>query len=453
MNRRDFLKLSGLIALTTACQPWVASEKETGVAPTNIIIIGAGMAGIAAARTLLDAGHTVTILEARDRIGGRVFTSTGWPNIPLDLGASWIHGTTGNPLTTLADAANITRLPTHYNNGTTYATNGTKLTDTQVETLFENAKALFETALENANTDQTITDALEAASQWQALSVAEQRAFRHALNVTLEHEFSGSIAAMSAVNYDDSSAYPGDDVLFPGGYKQIIDHLAQGLTIERNQRVTEIDYSNDITIYTDQGQFTADQVIVTLPIGVLKQEAVAFTPTLPAEKLAAIDAMGSGLLDKLYLRFPTAFWETNLELIDWISAEPGRWNEWINIHHYVGEPILLGFNAADYAKKLSTWTDEAVVADAMDVLRTLYGADIPDPISWQRSNWYADPFAWGSYSFNAVDASSDTRELLGNTVADRLFFAGEATSKAYPATVHGAYLSGLRAARDLIRTL
>ena len=113
---------------------------------------------------------------------------------------------------------------------------------------------------------------------------------------------------------------------------------------------------------------------------------------------------------------------------------------------YTRQPVLLGFNAADYAKKTMSWSDDDIVADAMSVLRVIYGSSIPQPEGWQLSRWYSDPFARGSYSYNKLDGSRESRIALAESVAARLFFAGEATSADYPATVHGAYQSGLDAA-------
>ena len=111
---------------------------------------------------------------------------------------------------------------------------------------------------------------------------------------------------------------------------------------------------------------------------------------------------------------------------------------------------MLGFNAAGYAREAAELTDEVLVADAMDVLRKLYGPNIPEPTEAQRSNWSKDPFALCAYSFNAIGADINTRRTLARPVASQLYFAGEATALEYPFTVHGAYLSGQRAAAEIM---
>jgi monoamine oxidase len=447
--------LSALTTLAVACGE--LSEREAGEQPLSngsgetILVIGAGMAGLGAARRIQDAGHAVTVIEGRKRIGGRVWTSRLWEDSPVVMGSSWFHGVKGNPMTALADAAQITRVETDYDNAVLYNTNGRAVGDALWDELEQQYDALMAAVADEVTDGMTLLTAIEATDLWSTYSEETRRHLRFLLNTTIEQEFAGGIGEISAVNPDDAEEFRGGDEVFPDGYGRIADYLARGLDLNLGQIVERIRYDDaGVVVETDQALFEADRVIVTLPIGVLKRGSVQFEPQLPSEKQAAIATLGVGLLDKLYLRFPTLFWDERVEFIEWISVEPGRWNEWLNLAAYTGQPILLGFNAADYARKITPWNDAEVVADAMAVLRTIYGDNIPEPESWQRSRWSADQFAYGSYSFNAVNADRETRLQLAKTVANRLFFAGEATSADYPATVHGAYLSGLRAAGEIL---
>jgi monoamine oxidase len=157
-----------------------------------------------------------------------------------------------------------------------------------------------------------------------------------------------------------------------------------------------------------------------------------------------------GLLNKTYLRFAEAFWPEEPEWLGYIPTRKGEWAEWLNIYAYTGQPILVGFNAGRYGRQIEHLADAEIVSAAMKTLRTLYGAEIPDPEAWLITRWASDPFAWGSYSYLPPGATPAVRATLAEPVAERLFFAGEATAQDYPATVHGALLSGRRAAQQII---
>ena len=171
---------------------------------------------------------------------------------------------------------------------------------------------------------------------------------------------------------------------------------------------------------------------------------------MPRDKARAIAALGSGVLNKCFLRFPRAFWDPEVELFGWVSEQRGRWAEFLNLQAYGDAPVLLGFNAASFGREIEGWEDRAVVASAMETLRLIHGAKIPEPEAWQITRWASDRFARGAYSFAAVGSGTRHRQALAEPVEERLFFAGEATHTDYPATVHGALLSGEREAERIL---
>lgn len=155
------------------------------------------------------------------------------------------------------------------------------------------------------------------------------------------------------------------------------------------------------------------------------------------------------VLNKCYLRFPNAFWHPRAHLLGYVNAARGQWSEWLNIYRYTGQPVLVGFNAGNFGEQLETLSDEAITDSAMKVLRTIYGATIPDPTGVRITRWKSDPFTRGSYSHIPPGASGKDYDALAASVDGRLFFAGEATSRIYPGTVHGAWLAGRKAAREI----
>lgn len=454
MLRGSGIGLSGVVAagVLSACST-DAGDRNDDDQEADVIVVGAGVSGLAAARHLADNGRRVTVLEGRDRIGGRVWTSTLWPDTPLDLGASWIHGIDGNPVYDIARQINAQTAVTDGDDITYYLPDGTETTRAQGESLESWGTRIADTLSDyqdSADTDTPIRSAL-APLDAAGLTGTERELLDYNVN-ELEHEYAGSAAELSALYFDGDGPVNGDDVLFPGGYRQITDHLGAGLRVLTGHTVKGVDWNpSGVVVRTDKGDFQAGRVVVTLPLGVLKSGSVEFSPGLPAAKAAAIRGLGVGVLNKCYLRFPEAFWADT----DWLGYVPpldryGQWAQWINVARPTGRPVLLGFNAADFGRSIEAWTDTQIIEGAMSTLRRMYGRECPDPTGHQITRWDSDPYALGSYSFYAVGSTPAMRDDLAATVDNRVYFAGEATDRTAPGTVHGAYMSGLRAARDVI---
>ncbi|MEU6971473.1 FAD-dependent oxidoreductase [Kitasatospora aureofaciens] len=464
MHRRRFLRSVGLglpslalLASLSACEDSGDNGGENG-SPTpsgrqKVIVVGAGISGLGAARYLADKGHDVSVLEARDRIGGRIWTSQQWADTPLDLGASWIHGIDKNPIAALAAKANAKTVVTDLESTTDYSADGGKLSDAQAKALEswrKKAADALTSFQDEGDKDASVRSVVEDAVGWSSLSDQDKALLNWDLN-DYEHEYSGSVEQMSGLHFDEDNKVKGKDVLFPQGYHQITDLLAAGLSVRTGQVVKSIDWnSGGVTVTTDKGVFQADRVVVTLPLGVLQAGAVKFGPGLPADKLTAVSKLGVGVLNKCYLRFPTVFWADT----DWLGYVPrvdryGQWTQWINVTRPTGKPVLLGFNAADFGRTVEGWSDARIVDSAMATLRTMYGSGIPAPLDYQITRWASDPYALGSYSFNKLGSTPAMRDQLAAAVDGRVHFAGEATDKGDFATVHGAYLSGIRAAKEI----
>jgi len=343
----------------------------------TIAVIGAGVAGLAAARHLRALGYTVIVLEARDRIGGRVWTDRSIGH-PVDLGAGWIHGTEGNPLTPLARRAGVRTEVTHYDNETTYGPDGTALAPKQerrIERDFRYFMREIQGPREELDEDISLGAAIEGIvardGDW---TPDELRDLDYSVNTTLEHEYAGDVHDLSLFWWDSGSDYDGPDVLFPDtGYDWLPKMLAQGLDVRLDHLVQRIEWGpTGVNLVTDQGPFPVAQAVVTLPLGVLKAGDVEFVPALPAYKQQAMSRLGMGVLDRLWLRFPRVFWDADADLLGYVSPTKGRWCEWYNLAQHTGEPILVGFNAAAHARELESLSDADVVAEAMAVLRTIY---------------------------------------------------------------------------------
>ena len=434
-NRNDVsdLRLRGVVA------PASARRIRT------VVIVGAGVAGLAAATELHASGFDdVVILEARDRIGGRIWTDTIGGDIPIDLGASWIHGVNGNPIGAIARENNIATHPTDYDNAVVHFHDVG-----EPRSPARQALGRF-WGLAEEEPDTTLQSVYEQYLTTYAPGASDKRYLEYLLNTIAEHEYGADLSDLSLESIEGGSALGGHDVVFPGGYRQIVDTLARGLVIRLGQAVTGIDYSGaNIVLRTATGAtFEATGVIVTVPLGVLKEELISFDPALPFRKRSAIASLKMGVLNKTCLLFDEVFWDRDVELIGYVSSERGHWAETLNLYPYVGQPILMMFNAGAYGARAERFSDREIVAHALEALSNMYGA-VPPPRDARITRWRSDQWAQGAYSYVPAGSSFERYAALGEPIDGKVFFAGEATHDDYPATVHGAFLSGVRAARQI----
>lgn len=418
----------------------------------DVLVLGAGIAGLAAARTLTEKGRNVIILEARNRIGGRMWTDSSL-GPPLDLGASWIHGVNENPITKLAKEFGIKTLPTDGENAIEFSADGRELPDDE----FERMEALFEDVYEEVAEMQNTTEedislqvAFDQVIAERGLSAADLRRLNYYIHLVTALEYGADPKDLSLWWWDQDEEFGGGEVIFPGGYNQITDGLANGLDIRLQTVVNTVRYGVDgVEVETSAGVFMADKAVVTLPLGVLKQASVKFEPPLPESKQAAIDRLAMGVLNKVYLKFPEAFWGEDVETISYVGEELGEWCDWLSFMPLTGEPVLMAFHGGDKGFAIEELSDGEIVSGAMQTLRVMFGNNIPEPEGVLITRWGKDPFSFGAYSHIPPNASGDDYDALAEPVDEVLFFAGEATSQEYPSTVHGAYLSGVRAAEEM----
>ena len=449
LTRRQFgaLALGSLGAAgLAACAPLPNAQGLT------VIVVGAGVAGLAAARQLHDAGAQVIVLEARDRIGGRT-TSVERSGAVLDLGASWIHGVEGNPVTDLARGAGLDLIATDVDSSIGFdAATADGLVD---DVALARAAERLDTAVavgQDADVDEPVRRAVDAAVL--GASGDEARLIRYLAASAIENEYAGSIDELSTWWFDEAGAFGGGDAMISGGYAQVPEVLAAGLEVRLGAPVTAVTWAaGGATVQTTLETLEADAVIVTVPLGVLQAAGIALDPALPAPQQRAVDGLGMGVLNKVFVQFDQVFWD---DTVDWIGIVPPEgldpWVDWVTIGRADDLPVLLGFAAGDLGRRVDGLSDEQVIASALATLRSAYpGA--PEPLYALVTRWGADEFARGSYSFAAVGSDPAMRDDLAQPVGGRLYLAGEATSREHPSTVHGALLSGYRAAEQVIDAL
>lgn len=423
-------------------------------------MIGAGIAGLTAARDLATDGYDVLVLEARERIGGRIWTSHEL-SVPADLGASWIHGFEDNPIARLArrhdirilrtDISSVT--PARYRSVALHDEDGRRLDAAETAAISElMADYLdFIAAKQKEGVEMSLLAVEEAFAASEELDAERRRRLNFIARTYLEHEWAGPRSEVSLLEYDKTLGFAGHDRVFPEGYSQITDRLAEGTQVLLGHEVKQIDYSGArVDVLTDRGSFHAKRVLVTVPLGVLRAGRIAFHPSLPRSKRDAIRNTRMGVFNKIFLEFDSVFWGDDYELIGYMGSQDSDWPEIVNFHKIAGVPVLLAFSAGAAGEQNELRSDAEVVACLMECLRKMYGQSIPAPRGHLVTRWNQDPYSFGSYSYVPVGSKQSHRRQIGMPVENRVFFAGEATSQFFPSTVHGAFLSGVRAAYEIM---
>ncbi|MFD9669369.1 flavin monoamine oxidase family protein [Rhodococcus sp. NPDC059968] len=424
------------------------------------IIVGAGIAGITAARLLHGAGRRVVVLEARDRVGGRTWSDHD-PGFSLDRGASWIHGVQGSPLIDLVEAFGIDTV--EFTVGSFQAggrpmanyDRARELMDSDAANRWvadvEVADAQLHRAIAASRSGETYLDVTERALEaldWDAERKERVRSF---FRRRVEEQCGANIEDLAAHGLDEDIV-DGDEVVFPNGYDEITRTLAQGLDVRLGHEVTSIEWSESgVQVATAGESFTASSVIVTVPLGVLKAGRITFSPELPDPVAGSIDRIGMGVFNKVFLQFPERFWGDGLYVLRQLGRSDELWHSWYDVSAAVGgRPTLVALAGGRSGRQVEAMSDDQVVGSVVNSLRQLCGDAVPDPVGYWITRWAADPFALGSYSYVAVGACHADHDAMATPVGGVLHVAGEATWGDNPATVDGALLSGHRAAERVV---
>jgi monoamine oxidase len=410
----------------------------------DVLVIGAGVAGLAAAQALRAEGLSTLTLEARERIGGRVWTDRA-RTTPVDIGASWVHGVDGNPIARLLREAGASLSRTDFNSITLYR-DGSRIGERKS---LDGFYRFVERRKEKIDDDESLQQTLDLYLRSERIEANREFMLRHLISTDIETEFGAEMSELSLEWFNEDEEFAGGDYFVASGYDALVAPLAEGLDIRLRSPVrTIVDTGEGVIVSTGSREFRAGAAIVAVPLGVLKRGAIRFTPPLSKAKRRALKALRMGNLHKSFLEFTHAFWDDSQTIA--ILRGDKFWREFINVTKEVGRPALVALHCGDTASSLARMSKEEIAARAYEALRVAYPNAAP-PIDVTTTEWEDDPFSLGSYSFVPVGASLDMCRELARPQG-RLCFAGEHTSHDYPATVHGAYLSGQRAARSVIRS-
>ncbi|KAL8166198.1 hypothetical protein V2J09_007697 [Rumex salicifolius] len=463
----DFLLYSGYInfGVSSAFTSHNPDEATEG----SVIIVGAGLAGLAAARQLLSFGFKVLVLEGRTRPGGRVYTQKMHGKglcAAVDLGGSVITGIHANPLGVLARQLSI---PLHKvrDSCPLYRPDGSSVDkdiDLRVEFIFNkllDKVTELRKMMSGFASDISLGSVLETLKEFYAVAESEEESQLldwHLAN--LEYANAGCLSELSAAYWDQDDPYEmgGDHCFLAGGNWRLIKALCEGIPILYGKTVHTIRYgSMGVEVLVGDRVFKADKVLCTVPLGVLKKKGIKFEPELPQRKLGAIERLGFGLLNKVAMIFPHNFWGDDLDTFGCLSGQKHKRGEFFLFYSYhtvSGGSVLIALVAGEAAKEFEHTDPSILLNRVLDVLRGIYnpkGIVVPNPVQASCTKWGSDPFSYGSYSHVRVLSSGTDYDIMAESVEDRLFFAGEATIKQHPATMHGAFISGQREAACILR--
>jgi monoamine oxidase len=401
----------------------------------DVAIIGAGAAGLGAARALQNSGLSTIVLEARDRVGGRGHTIMAAPGITFDVGCGWLHSADKNSFVPIAEQLNFEinkALPPWRERAF-----GKAFPQQQRDDFIRALDAFYDRAEQAARTghDRPANLCLEPGNRWNPMIDA------------ISTYVNG--CELDRVSILDMEAYQDTNINWRlrRGYGALMAAYGASLPLALQCNVTLIDHSGPrLRIETSRGTLTAGKAIITVPTNLIAGEAIRFHPTLP-DKVDAARGLPLGLADKVMLAL-----DQPEELPEEGNLRAATMRTEMGTYHLrpFGQPCIEGFFGGRFAQALEDAGEGALAAQAFDEIAGLLGSDFRRRLKpLAESRWAHDPFARGSYS-HALPGHAGARAVLAAPVDGRLFFAGEATSPNFFSTAHGARDSGERAAREVM---
>jgi monoamine oxidase len=435
LSRRSFLAASAALATRPA-----VGATAPAAASVDVVIVGAGAAGIAAARRVAAAGRKFALIEASDHIGGRCVTDTRIFGVPYDRGAHWIHMPDLNPLTKLARPRRIEVYPApaslKVRIGRRYAREG-ELEDFLALQVRAN-RAIAEAARKG---DVPAAQALPSdLGDW-----------RPTLEFMLGSFGCGKeLTEVSAVDFA-KSAERDNDAFCRQGFGALLAALAEGIPVQLSTPATAIDTRRNLMVATPKGTINARAAIVTVSTNVIGSGGIKFTPDLGARQRDAFARLALGSYDHIALEFGNE--ALGLDSDDLVFEKSADGHTAAFLANVAGTPLCVVEVAGKFGRDLAAHGDAAMVDFAADWLAGLYGADVKKAIKRSHATrWNNDKWTQGAFSA-AAPGGQGARRTLMEPVDDAVWFAGEAAHETLWGTVGGAWESGERAADAVLRRL
>ena len=430
-----------LLLSTAAASAAVPAVRTAHAAETDVLVIGAGVAGLAAARTLMAANRSVLVVEARERIGGRAVTDTTTFGFPVDLGAQWIEGARSNPAGAILRDLNARPVADRGEQSLYFGgTEAPREEYARYEKIAVDASRKLAEALKKAP-DVAVGRVLVAQDPLERLA--------YAMVGPLE-----SGVELDRLSARDFLRQPEADpqVTVAEGLGALVARWGSRVPVKLATRVVRIDSTGGLVmVVTTNGQLTARTVIVTVPTGVLESGPFGFAPPLPAAKREAIAQLPMASYNKIVLSFGRKMIDApaNRSVLG-LTRRQQAFDAVVRPQGHDAAIVLVG---GAQAQQIEEDGVGAAVSFAVSALAEIYGDTLRGQVVRSHATrWGRDPFARGAWSM-ALPGHADKRAVLAQPHNDRVFFAGEATDPVWAARVGGAYASGVRAAREALAVL
>ena len=404
----------------------------------DVAIIGAGSAGLSVARRLRERQVSFVLIEAAHRIGGRAYSEQIEPGVNFDLGCHWLHSASINPYRQIADELGFNYSRETYPKA--IFRDGTWLNTEEragFDQYYTQCVARFKA---RDGDDCALADAIDRESRWAPL-----------FDYYASLDTSGDTDESSCVdwcNYEETE----ENWPVREGLGALVAQYFADIPVSLNAAVNEVHWQDGkVLLVTQRGVITAKKAVLCVSTGVLASDEIDFNPALPEWKLAAIDALPLGVHNRIALRIaPDALSDDVPSGVTVINVDDTPMN--LRIRPF-GANYVVGVTGGRFAQWLERVGTEASAKVVTDHLVSLFGSNIRRQIRGHLvTAWGGDPWTRGSYSF-ARPGQSQMRTVLGNSIDERLYFAGEAASETAHSTVHGALLSGQVVADEIAQAL
>jgi monoamine oxidase len=408
----------------------------------DVAIVGAGAAGLSAARLCQKKGLSFVVLEAQNRIGGRTVTDTSL-GAAFDGGATFIHFSEKNPWTKFAEELGVeAKFGSWRSGGYRAFSDGVPISD-DVETARRQGRSKLWELMNDIDESNDLSFEALAKNASPEAAVAARSMMRGAVG---EEPDRVSVA-------DYGRLYDGSNLVVPSGYGTLVEKFGADIPVKLSTPVTAIDWSKTayVSLTTPAGVVRAQKVVVTVPISVLQAEKIKFAPRLPDETIRALNGMKMGALSKLAMKFEGDRFgaPTDMHFVETGDNAPQMSFE---LWPYDRDIVICWFGA-DYARQINAQGEQAALQHMLDRFVKIVGADARKSFrGGKHFGWSADPWALGSYSY-AVPGRARARDELRRPVANRIWFAGEATAGRASMTVGGATLSAETAVETIYARL